>query len=265
GGLGCSMACPFCYNWPLVRYTPRTTFLPVDTLLSTALSHGSRAVVFGYNEPFVAAEYILDAAPVLREAGVSVAAATNGLVSGQAREDLLGDLDAVLVDIKDCRSDFYAEVLHGDLEVVWSTVERAWELSHVEVKWVVLPMESPVETAGKIAARLAGIDVGIPLHIWRYYPHYQWTAPPTDRQVLHACWEEARRHLRYVYAPELGDPAARDTICPVCGQVAVSRQGKCACIVGLRDGRRCRMCGATIPIQCESTKWLPKQETRGDA
>lgn len=245
------MACPYCYNWPLVRYRPRTLFLPIESLRDTALSHGSRIVVFAYNEPSVSAEYLLDASSVLHEAGLSVAAASNGFIDRQAREDLLGGLDAVLIDIKDPRGEFYAEVLRGDLEVVWSTVARAHERIHVEVKWVVLPTESPVASAGRIAKRLAGIDPGIPLHIWRYYPHYQWTAPPTELQVLRACWEEARGYVHYVYAPELGDPAAQNTICPVCGQIAVCRQEKRVHIVGLRDDHTCQTCGSTIPIRIE--------------
>jgi pyruvate formate lyase activating enzyme len=257
GGLGCTMACPYCYNWPLIHYHPRSSFLPIETLRDTALSHGSRAVVFAYNEPFVGAEFLLDASPVLHKAGLFVAATTNGFVNRQAREDLLGALDAVLVDIKDTRNEFYYHVLQGDLEAVWSTVAEAHKRIHVEAKWVVLPTGPPVDTAGKIAERLARIDPHIPLHIGRYYPHYQWTAPPTELTVLRACWEEARRRVHYVYAPELGDPAAQNTTCPICGEVAISRQGKRVRMVGLRDDHKCRTCGLTIPMQAEPRVSLP--------
>lgn len=251
GGIGCTMACPYCYNWPLVRYHPRTSFLSIQALCEAALSQGSRAVVFGYNEPVVWAEYLLEASQLLREMGLLVAAVTNGFVSGQARKDLLGALDAVLVDVKDSHSEFYTEVLQGDLDVTWSTLEEAYGRVHLEVKWVVLPKDSPRSTVRAIARRLAEISPEIPLHIARYYPHYRWTAPPTDRSVLRLCREEARRYLYYVYAPETGDGIDRQTTCPRCGQILVSRDEDRVAAVGLGVDGKCTGCGAAVPIRIE--------------
>ncbi len=246
GGVGCTMACPYCYNWPLVFCAPDTTYLSVDQLRDTAVAHGSNTVVFAYNEPIVAAEYILDASHALHEAGLLTAAVTNGFVERQPLQDLLSALDAVLVDVKDARSGFYSESLHGDLDVVWSTIEQARRKTHLEVKWVVLPgRQGDVEP---IAERLADIDREIPLHIWRYYPHYQWTESPTPIRVLRECWERASRLLSFVYSPELGDDSATVTRCPECSQRLISREPGAVRSDGLANKNQCRQCGKTIPL-----------------
>lgn len=246
GGVGCTMICPYCYNWPLVYCSPQTASLTGEELRDAAIAQGSRAVVFAYNEPVLAVEFICDVSPILHEAGLLVAAVTNGFVDGVARDEFLSAVDAVLIDIKDTRHEFYSNTLRGDLEITWSTLEHAYGKVHLEAKWVVLPQrETHVE---QIAERLAGVDRAIPFHVSRYYPHYQWTEHATPVSLLRQCWEKAKDRLEYVYSPELGEEFAVSTRCPECSELLITREPSGVRVLGLTDNDRCRECGKTIPL-----------------
>ncbi|MDR2523237.1 MAG: radical SAM protein, partial [Synergistaceae bacterium] len=137
GGVGCNMRCPFCQNHSIAQ-PASLGGVPLAAVTAEELVHlvrGERlsSVAFTYNEPTLQAEYILEAAPLLRNAGIAVVLVTNGMFSREALTDLLPWVDAANVDVKTFAPEKYA-ALGGSLETVKANVARMLEGGvHVEL------------------------------------------------------------------------------------------------------------------------------------
>ncbi|MDR1946726.1 MAG: radical SAM protein [Desulfovibrio sp.] len=211
GSLGCTMRCPFCQNHsiaqpagggaariPLQAVTPRQ-------LVEKCRELGLSSVAYTYNEPALQAEYILEAAPLLREAGTAAVLVSNGMYSEELLTALSGVMDAANIDVKTFNPQAYAR-LGGSLDVVKRTVSVLLQAgTHVECTTLVVPGIS--DNADEFAAELdwladlsAAGGRDIPLHISRYRPCYRWTEPPTDIGLLQRFTAMAEAKLKYVYS-----------------------------------------------------------------
>jgi len=141
--------------------------------------------------------------------------------------------------------------LHADLaqnpEVVKRFIREAAGRIHLEVTTLIIPTKNddPAQIEG-IAAFIAGLDPGIPLHLSAYHPQHEYSLPPTPAGTVRRLAEVARRHLRYVYAGNLGAESS-DTVCSACGNVLVRRIGWHVEVTGVKD-RKCAKCGADSPL-----------------
>lgn len=209
------MRCPFCQNHtiahPGARPTahppsphpagePKLVALTPEALLADARRLGVPSVAFTYNEPTLQAEYILEAAPLLREAGVGVALVTNGMLSAQALEELLPWIDALNVDVKTFSAANYTK-MGGDLATVKRNVARLVQAGvHVELTCLVVPgISDDIAAFAAMTDWIAGISPDIPLHISRYFPAYRYSAPATPLPLLQRFMEVARERLVHVY------------------------------------------------------------------
>jgi pyruvate formate lyase activating enzyme len=209
GSLGCTMYCPFCQNHgiaqpagggtariPLQSVTPRQ-------LVDKCRELGLNAVAYTYNEPALQAEYILEAAPLLREAGIATVTVSNGMYSEELLTALAGVVDAANIDVKTFNPRTYAR-LGGSLDVVKRTVSVLVQAgTHVECTTLVVPGIS--DDAEEFAAELdwladlcAASGRDVPLHISRYHPAYRYTAPPPDIGLLRRFTAMAEKKLRHV-------------------------------------------------------------------
>ena len=106
GSVGCTMACPFCQNHEIAHperpeaLSRAAAALRPEELALEVRNLGLSSVAFTYNEPTLQAEYILEAAPLLRENGIAVVLVTNGVMSEPAAMELLTCTDAANVDLK---------------------------------------------------------------------------------------------------------------------------------------------------------------------
>ena len=153
-----------------------------------------------YNEPLIGIEYIMDTAPLLHAAGLAVVLVTNGMISAEPLMRLLPHVDAMNIDLKGWRADFY-RWLGGDLETVKTTIIRAVESGvHVEVTTLIIPDHNDAAEDMDAEARwLASLSPAIPLHISRYFPRHRLHTPSTPIPVIDRLTEIARRHLRHVH------------------------------------------------------------------
>jgi pyruvate formate lyase activating enzyme len=252
GFVGCSLRCGFCQNWEISQSTdmPLQSMEPEDPA-ETAPRKGSFAVAYTYSEPVVHAEYVLEAASAAKRKGIANVLVTNGYVNPGPAEDLLEVLDAANIDLKAFDPAFYREECGGGLEPVKELIRRAVGRIHVEVTTLVIPGKNDsVEQVDGIARFLAALSPDVPLHLSAYYPRYRYSIPPTpEKTVLDLC-VTARRHLRYVYAGNVGQ-GGQDTVCPGCGAVVVSRRGYEISLGAIRPapgGAECTSCGSRIPM-----------------
>ena len=180
---------------------PETEFAPPEKLLRIAKNTaGNIGIAFTYNEPLIGIEYILDTAPLFREAGLKVVLVTNGMINEEPLEALLPYVDAMNIDVKAFNATKYKE-LGGNLQAVIKTVEKSAAACHVEITSLIVPGQNDtVDDIQALAEWLSGISPEIPLHITRFFPRYRMSnGEPTPVKTIHALAESAQKILKYVY------------------------------------------------------------------
>ncbi|MDR2934966.1 MAG: radical SAM protein, partial [Candidatus Adiutrix sp.] len=159
--------------------------LPPDGLRRRLRELGLKAVAYTYNEPALSAEYILEAAPALREDGAATVLVTNGLMEPEGLADLGPWVAAANVDVKTFNPETYRR-LGGSLPAVQGTVAALLDLNvHVELTTLVVPgvSDDPEEFAA-LVDWVAGLDRNLPLHLSRYFPAHRYEAPATEIDLL---------------------------------------------------------------------------------
>jgi len=206
GSLGCTMRCPFCQNCNIAQPSEQSLKrMPLKDISIQALAGkirelGLKAVAYTYNEPALQAEYIIAAAPILREAGIATVLVSNGMYSESLLRDLAPVVDAANIDVKSFNAKAYAK-MGGSLDTVKRTVAGLLEVGvHVEVTTLVVPgiSDSPEEFVQE-TEWLAGLSPNIPLHISRYRPAHKYDAPPTDIELMQSFAVMAQLRLKHVH------------------------------------------------------------------
>ena len=209
GSYGCNLRCPFCQNHEISMVdsgVSETEYVSPRQLADTALlwkeqkRAGNIGVAYTYNEPLVGWEYVRDTARLVREYGMVNVLVTNGTASQKVLEELLPWIDAMNIDLKGFREEYYRK-LGGDLETVKAFITRAAESCHVELTTLIVPGEndSPEEMEAQ-AKWISGLNSAIPLHITRFFPQYRMKdRKATDVNQLYRLAQTAGRYLERVY------------------------------------------------------------------
>ncbi len=255
GAFGCNLGCRHCQNWELSQGDGEDSELSPQEAAEAAARWRDPArpcigVAYTYSEPLVWIEMVKDTAKAARDRGLKNVLVTNGYVREEPLRDVIPLIDAMNVDVKSFRDEFYKDVCSGRLEPVLRTVEIAHhEGCHVEVTNLLIPglNDSPGEIED-LVEWLSGLSPDIPLHFSRYFPSYKMTRPPTPLESLKRARDIARKKLHYVYVGNAWELDSGQTICPSCGAVLVSREGYSAQAVGL-DGDKCRSCGRKLNVR----------------
>jgi pyruvate formate lyase activating enzyme len=251
GAVGCNLSCRFCQNWEISQEEVPTRALPPEEAVRLARAEpGNLGLAYTYNEPLIWFEYIRDTANLARAAGLQNVLVTNGYIEEDPLGEILPRIDALNVDVKSMRDEFYVRLCGAKTAApVRRTVEMARDRGvHVEVTNLVIPgWNDADDDFEQLTDWLAGVDSDIPLHFSRYHPSYQMEEPPTPAATLARAREIASRSLHYVYLGNLPGAGGEDTACPACGEIVVRRRGFSVGSIRVKGGR-CEHCGAPVPI-----------------
>lgn len=256
GSVGCTFRCDHCQNYQISMAHPKEASLqevPPETVSSMTKDQGCSGVAWTYNEPTIWHEYTLDAAKLVKNAGLYTVYVTNGYIEEDPLKEIAPFLDALNVDVKAFSESFYRSVCKASLAPVIQTCERAKGLGlHLELTYLVIPgyNDDPSEVnkfCGWVAETL-GVDT--PVHFSRFHPEYKMTdAQATPTSLLLSCHALARdAGLQYVYLGNIPHGDYDNTYCPSCKNLLVERYGFSAQVRGMRQGK-CIRCGAVIPIR----------------
>ena len=203
GSYGCNLRCPFCQNYEISMADEAAAgalYISPKELAQKALEYkaaGNIGVAFTYNEPLVGWEYVRDTAKLVREAGMVIVLVTNGSATLEVLEELLPFTDAMNIDLKGFRADYYRK-LGGDLETVKAFIRHAAASCHVEITTLIVPEENDsLEEMEEEAQWIASLDGEIPLHVTRFFPRYHMENRDIGRVYLLA--ETARKYLKNVF------------------------------------------------------------------
>lgn len=202
GTVGCNLSCLFCQNWSISKEVKA----PVEPITSRALVEKARelnsfGIAYTYNEPFVWYEFVYETAKLAHEAGLKNVLVTNGYVAAEPLERLLPLIDAMNIDLKSIRGEFYEKVCSGSVEEVLGTIKRAVLSCHVELTNLIIPTlnDSDKDLSGLVDWVYANIGDSVPLHFSRYFPCYKMDLPQTPRKTLERAATIARKKLKHVY------------------------------------------------------------------
>ncbi|KAH3756271.1 AmmeMemoRadiSam system radical SAM enzyme [Pelomyxa schiedti] len=268
--VGCNFACSFCQNWDLSQCAKelklqlarenRTEMLDVEVssmgyhllpaeLVARAQAANVKVMAFTYNEPTIFFEYALDTAAIAKAKGIKCIFKSNGYESALAVSKMVGLIDAVNVDLKSFRDEFYRTLCKARVQPVLDTIARLKRAGiWVEVTTLIIPGENDSdEEVRAIADFIASVDPNIPWHITPFHPDYQMTDKPrTPISTLTRAGDIARAAgLKFVYNRGAGG----NTLCSGCHSVLISREGFQASATETFDSNSgvCRSCGAHIP------------------
>ncbi|MCK4548816.1 MAG: AmmeMemoRadiSam system radical SAM enzyme [Candidatus Krumholzibacteria bacterium] len=246
GPNGCTLTCDHCQNWQISQEKAPVRYLSPEELVELGGRDGSAGVAFTYTEPLVWFEYLLDALPLLTDAGLKSVLVTNGYLNEEPARQIVPLVDAFNVDLKSFNDSFYRKYCGGSIEPVMAFIELAAEHAHVEVTCLIIPgLNDTEEEIAKMARWLSGISREIPLHLSRFFPRFRMDGrPPTPQETLEMAFRTAREYLDYVYVGNIFIEGTENTVCPSCGADVILRSGYSAELRAA--GGICTSCGHHI-------------------
>ncbi len=246
---GCNLLCPFCQNWEISKQTVPSRHIDPKSLLAIAQRPDSIGISYTYTEPLIWFEYLLDVCPLVKKAGLQNVLVTNGMINEEPLRELLPYIDAMNIDLKSIKPDFYDEFIKGDLPTVLNTIKIAKTACHIELTNLVIPTKNDsIAEITELVDFVATLGRDTVLHFSRYFPNYKLNIPPTPTETLIQAYEIAKKKLDYVYIGNVHNLVnGNNTYCPKCSNLLVARGYFSAKIVGIKDGS-CSRCGRKVDI-----------------
>lgn len=249
GTQGCTMRCPFCNTWRVSQAGTRTNYVSPEDLVSSALQKGVGGVAFGVNESVLDFEYIIDAAPLIHDAGLFVIMATNGFIQSAPLFEVLPHVDAFIVGLKGFNDKFHEKICGGFRHEISKSIISINIKTHLEITLVIIKgkndNEKEFEDFLHSVSRMQPEPP--PFHLLQYHPAFQYSDPPTDPLFMFYLQEKARRILPYVYLSNMKEKEANITYCPSCRRPLILR-GEGKIDKTNLEGIGCKNCGTDIPI-----------------
>lgn len=251
---GCNLSCRYCQNWEISQASPEDIVpynLPPESVVEQAENMGCQAIAYTYTEPIVFYEYMLDTAILAREAGIKNVLITCGYINEGPLREICQYIDAVNVDLKSIRNDFYRDICGASLQPVLRTLQVIRELNvWLEVTNLIIPtLNDSTEEIEELSQWIFdNLGTDVPLHFSRFFPMYQLTDfPPTPVATLILAKEIAQeKGLHFVYVGNAVTEDGANTFCPFCGELLLERQGYTVVINMIEDGK-CSFCSESIP------------------
>ena len=247
---GCNFRCTFCQNYSISQ-SPREDRIngqklsPVE-LVALAKSHGCHTIAHTYTEPTIYFEHAIESARLAHAEGLRTVFVTNGFMSREAAEMMVGVVEGLNIDLKAFSEETYKKTIGGQLQPVLDNIKFFHEQGMlVEVTTLVVPdMNDSDEELGKIASYICSVSPDIPWHVSRFHPDFEML----DRRATPTATVQKARNigleagLRYVYCGNLPGDDGESSLCHSCGAMLVKRWGYRIMQNNL-DGKKCPSCG----------------------
>jgi len=227
GPNGCTFKCMFCQNCEISQDILPTREATAVSIADEVIKSGTIGIAYTYSEPYIWFETIMEVGTLIKKHGLKNIMVTNGFMEPAPLRELLEVVDAMNIDIKSIRPDFYKKLCKARLEPVLKTCETVKKKCHLEITNLIIPGENDDSDEIKELAEYIAVNLGkdTPLHLSRYFPRYRMNSPPTSADILLRAWEIAREKLDYVYIGNMGGYDKSNTICPSCSSMLVERKG----------------------------------------
>jgi len=251
---GCNVNCKFCQNWEISQSRPELVEnfeLSPAQAVQVAVERHTPTIAYTYSEPVIFYEYMYDIARLGRDKGIKSVMITGGYIESKPLAELMPVLDAIKVDLKSIRSDYYRDIVGGELQPVLDRLVQMKQAGiWLELVYLTVPTLNDTDEEFRDLAKWIKTNLGVdvPIHFSRFHPQYllrhlPMTPQSTLERALAICRAEG---LHYVYLGNLPGHEAESTYCPQCGKTVIGRRGYSITVNNLKDGR-CRFCDTPIP------------------
>lgn len=250
GPNGCNFACRHCQNWEISQTEIGTHLIDPENLPELAGKGDSIGIAYTYTEPLIWYEYLLQTAPLIKQAGLVNVMVSNGYINPGPLERLLPLIDAWNIDLKGMRPEFYTKICKGKLEPVLEVIRLvAASPAHLELTNLVIPgYNDSDDDFHRLGEFIASADKSIPLHLSAYHPSYKLDAPRTPPATLMRAYDILKKYLAFVFVGNMEIPGCSNSYCPSCGEMMIQRSGYHVETTGLDKRARCRACGAESAV-----------------
>jgi len=253
GSWSCNFGCPWCQNWDISKSPPpaKGDYVSPQRFIDLVQKNGCQGTSISFNEPTLSLEWSIDVFRLARQRGFYNTYVTNGYLTPEALAlSIESGLEAMNVDIKGDATSVKKFCKMVDVDQVWAAAKLARSRGvHIEITTLVIPTVNDSDSVLRgIAQRIAGdLSREVPWHVTRYYPAYQFTAPPTPIPTLERAWEIGKEEgLEFVYTGNEPSHRCNNTYCPACGTLLIRRLG--FDVVEYRlDAGKCPQCGRLVP------------------
>jgi len=251
GGWGCNFKCSFCQNWTISQQVNHDSS-PVEPaeIVAAARAEKSIGIAYTYNEPLINIEFVSECARLARAGKLLNVLVTNGYVQSKPAESILPLIDALNIDIKGMREDFYRKQCGGKLQPVLDFSKQAVTAGcHVEITNLIIPGLNDTDDEFRQLAGWIKSNLGdrTPLHLSAYHPEFKMDRPPTPPATLERAYRLCKEKLPYVYIGNAFSDSGQNTLCPQCGHELIIRRGYSIRLAGLQ-GNNCAKCGRRADI-----------------
>lgn len=251
---GCNVNCKCCQNWEISQSRPEQTDnldLPPKALVDICTHRNVPTIAYTYSEPIIFYEYMYDTAELGHKKAVKSVMITGGYIEQKPLADLMLQLDAIKVDLKAIREDYYKNFVGGELKPILDRLVQIKKAGMwLEIVYLVIPTLNDTEAEFKELARWIKANLGTdtPLHFSRFHPQYLLrNLPATPKKTLETAHAiSCAEGLEFVYLGNIAGHPAESTYCPACGQVLIERRGYRIYQNNLK-GNHCGKCGREIP------------------
>ncbi|MFQ5885394.1 MAG: AmmeMemoRadiSam system radical SAM enzyme [Thermoplasmata archaeon] len=255
GTVGCNYSCPFCQNYSISQAKPENAYLrdfKPESVVPAVKKSGCAGVAWTYNEPTIWHEFAYDCSKLVKEAGYYSVYVTNGYINEEPLREIAPYLDAMNVDLKSLKEDFYQKMCKAKVQPVLDAIVLGKELGiHVELTNLVIPGENDKKEDFEELTKWVVENLGqeVPMHFSRFHPDYKMLDKPrTPLKTLELAYRIAKdAGLKYVYVGNIPTNDRENTFCPNCGNMVIERWGFSISKNNL-DGDKCKKCGGKVDI-----------------
>jgi pyruvate formate lyase activating enzyme len=255
GTVGCNYSCPFCQNYSISQAKPgdtRLRNLDPKNVVNLVKKYGCEGVAWTYNEPAIWHEFAYDCSKLVKDAGYYSLYVTNGYINEEPLRDIAPYLDAMNIDLKSLKEDFYKKLCKAKVQPVLDTCILAKELGiHIELTNLIIPDENDRKEDFEEFTSWAVENLGpeVPVHFSRFHPDYKMLdRPRTPIKTLQLATDVAEKAgLKYIYVGNVPSNDWENTYCPNCGNKVIGRWGFSISKYDL-DGDKCKKCGEAVDI-----------------
>jgi pyruvate formate lyase activating enzyme len=262
GTIGCNFRCPFCQNYEISQehYDITLGNTTPEEVVENIKKYSCKGVSWTYNEPTIWYEFTYDASILAKKNKFYTCYVTNGYISEEPLRKIAPYLDAMNIDVKAFKGDFYKKLCKAKLEGVLSTCKLAKKLNiHIELTYLIVPKQNDdfeeIRNFCKWVADELGKDT--PCHFSRFHPDYKMVdVYPTPMEILVNAYNIAKEEgLQNVYLGNIIDEKYESTYCPKCGNVVINRIGY-DIETKYTDENRCGKCNEVLLIVTSDLKQI---------
>ena len=250
---GCNVECKFCQNWQIAQSRPeeiRQLDMPPATIVKNAKRNQCLSIAYTYNEPVIFQEFMVDTAKIGKENGIRSVMVSNGYINKKPLKEICQNLDAIKIDLKAFREEYYNEIVDGELKPVLDTLltlkkEGIW----FEIVYLVVPTlnDSEEEIRDMCKWVVQNLGKNVPVHFSRFHPQYKLrNLPATPKKTLDMAYKIGLEEgINYVYVGNLPGHKGESTYCPSCKKTIIKRIGYTILEINISNGK-CDFCGTEI-------------------